>query len=538
MRARTLLMTAAMAALAGGAAAAPPAVVTQPDWLRKPTGEDMAEHYPQAAQVLGLEGRATLSCRVAATGRLTGCEVIDESPKDIGFAQATLAMADTFEMKPQSVNGQPVAGGYVRIPIVFRLPEAEPVTPPAAPAAPEMRRAAEQLVDALGVVEESMRHYDDVAKEIETTQEGAASGAARAAVAGAYREALAAHRADIREAYVRAFAAVFSEEELAAQARFQAAYGKLLRDPQVQAGMAAVTVDAMRAMRAAGHAAFCGRRDCGGPSAVQRVWRAAEARDDRIDIPQWDAIPDPADVAGPQLMTALGVEGVVRMTCRVADDGALKACAVDEEAPAGLGFGEAALKLTDAYRLSSLQLKAGGAGRKVTVRVGFPAADLGKPWEVPKPRSDKALAVARQMVVDSGLAKTTSLQTELQVANFESRTPTRADKAAYAEAIAAYRTGAAQGVATVGEDTARLWSSIYTEDQLTAIEAFYQTPAGKAQKDRQAELEIAAGQAFADLERKISADARRTYCQTHDCTPATPAQPAKAVKPEASTRKP
>jgi protein TonB len=50
-------------------------VITQPDWLRKPTGEDMARYYPDRAQRMNIEGRATISCTVTANGTLSNCTV-------------------------------------------------------------------------------------------------------------------------------------------------------------------------------------------------------------------------------------------------------------------------------------------------------------------------------------------------------------------------------------------------------------------------------------------------------------------------------
>ena len=39
-----------------------PSVITNPDWARKPSGEDIARYYPDRALRMEVEGRATLSC--------------------------------------------------------------------------------------------------------------------------------------------------------------------------------------------------------------------------------------------------------------------------------------------------------------------------------------------------------------------------------------------------------------------------------------------------------------------------------------------
>ncbi|HEV2532483.1 MAG TPA: TonB family protein [Phenylobacterium sp.] len=536
-----------MAALSfAPAAAAPPTrTITQPDWLQKPTGESMAEHYPVAAQALELEGSATIGCEVTAEGSLVRCKVLDEAPKDLGFGQASLAMANDFRMKPQSFNGQPVGGGYVRIPIMFRLPKGEdvagqaPALPPP-PRTPEDLQQARALTDVMRLVDGVMRRYADEAQKIETAPEGSASGAARAGAAGALREAAEKHRGDIRDAYARALAAVFSHDEMAAITAFQAAYGQVIRDPELQAIDIKLQAGSLGVLRDAAHAAFCAKRDCGSAQALQRVWRPADPRDNRIDNPQWAAAPDAETVvaAEPELMALLGVPGAVRMTCSVATAGALDSCSVDEEAPGGLGFGRAALTLSDAYRLGRIQLDAGGLGRRVIVRAGFPAPELPPPFKGPVASSPRTLALARQLVTGLGTGDTAKLQVELQVASFESKRPPGADKRIYDDAIDAYRVGMNAVMARYAEDLANAWAGRVPEDQLAAMVAFYDSPAGKAQRQRSDALDVAAKQTVTAVTEKIEADARTTYCATHDCIQAPTSQPAKAARPEPSTRTP
>ena len=67
---------------------------------------------------------------VARDGLLIHCKVLAEDPRGAGFGEAALKLSERFKMKPMSRDGQPVAGGVVRIPIKFRIP-----TPPAPPRA-------------------------------------------------------------------------------------------------------------------------------------------------------------------------------------------------------------------------------------------------------------------------------------------------------------------------------------------------------------------------------------------------------------------
>jgi hypothetical protein len=293
-------------------------------------------------------------------------------------------------------------------------------------------------------------------------------------------------------------------------------------------------------LRITGHTAFCAKHDCGSPESMQRVWRPADAKEGRIDNPQWAQVPDAGDIAsaGPELVSLLGVTGAVRMTCRVAENGPLKDCAAEEETPAGMGFGRAALKLADNYRLGRVQLEAGAIGRKVTVRVGFPPPELGPPYRPPSAHSARALALARQIANQFGAGDTGRLQTELQIAGYESKPPPGADPLIYEDAIAAFRTGSSQGRSTSIEMFANAWAATYSEEQLAAFTAFYDSAAGKAQQRRNDALTVATAQVATAVEIKIAAEARTIYCATHDCTAPPGAQPANAARPEPSTRKP
>lgn len=100
-----------------------PPMITQPSWSQLPSARDMARFYPERAQRRGVEGSATISCGVTATGALRACSIVGESPAGEGFGEAALKMSSRFKMRPMTRDGQAVSGGTVRIPIRFTLPD-------------------------------------------------------------------------------------------------------------------------------------------------------------------------------------------------------------------------------------------------------------------------------------------------------------------------------------------------------------------------------------------------------------------------------
>jgi hypothetical protein len=97
---------------------------------------------------MALAGRTEISCAVSALGTLENCRIVSEVPAGIGFGAASLSMAALFHMRPKTVDGAPVAGGEVRIPLQFALPPT-PVPPAAGATQPPVSAAALALARRL-----------------------------------------------------------------------------------------------------------------------------------------------------------------------------------------------------------------------------------------------------------------------------------------------------------------------------------------------------------------------------------------------------
>jgi protein TonB len=78
------------------------------------------------------------------------------------------------------------------------------------------------------------------------------------------------------------------------------------------------------------------------------------APDPVIGNPSWLRLPDADDLARhyPDQAVRLGVEGSATISCTVTARGSIGGCSVVSETPAGVGFGDAAVKLSRYFRMN------------------------------------------------------------------------------------------------------------------------------------------------------------------------------------------
>ncbi len=106
----------------GAATTNRPAGIVNPDWVKRPTPEEITSAWPTRALEHGVKGRAEISCRVNIQGLAEACSLISEFPKDFGFGDAALSLAPQFQFRPATRDGEPIAS-QVNVPVAFETPE-------------------------------------------------------------------------------------------------------------------------------------------------------------------------------------------------------------------------------------------------------------------------------------------------------------------------------------------------------------------------------------------------------------------------------
>ena len=96
----------------------------KPDWLERPTVDDMEWAYPAHAQRKEIDGKAVINCKVGYDGLLRDCRIVSEAPIGEDFGVAALALSQKFRMIPPDAGAANLPD--VTIPVVFQVPRSEP----------------------------------------------------------------------------------------------------------------------------------------------------------------------------------------------------------------------------------------------------------------------------------------------------------------------------------------------------------------------------------------------------------------------------
>jgi TonB family protein len=296
-----------VAAILASASPAFAEVISQPDWIEKPTQEEMWRVVPTEAARKGVPGEAFVECRVNVEGGLHACKVFHEAPLGMGFGEAALAMTPVFRMRPLTRDGKPYPDGIVRIPVRWKIEGPMPQTGASILRAPRWWKAPD--------FDQLIANYPAQAR--------------RAGVPG---------RVTLMCDYSKTggLSACEVHEEAPKRMGFGAAARKL--SPSFQGPSLSPELQ-RREIKAMVNVTF--------PT-------SALAGERRVGKPTWRQLPTVADVAKvyPEAARKAGIAGSALVKCRVVADGALEGCQPVRETPDGQGFGAAAASLAQLARMS------------------------------------------------------------------------------------------------------------------------------------------------------------------------------------------
>jgi TonB family protein len=301
-------------------------------WLERPSGQDIADAYPDRAQFARVTGQALLDCGIATDGRLDLCRVFGEAPPDWGFGRAALRLVPKFRTYPPPTEP---SGGEPRIfiPVYMHINYAPPPKPlilesPRWASAPSFK----DLADAFPAA--SKAEAGDVSFRCRVDPRSGALDAC---------ETLSEHPANQG----------FAGAARTLTPRFRVEMARWLRQP-----------DDDLAVEIKIHFAS--------PKSEDFLSR-------RIGPPTRIAWPGEADAAA-RFPTAAAAKGLTKgrgvASCAVAPDGRLRDCVPLAGEPDGLGFSEAAVQIASAMRMNPWTDAGGpvdGAHVQLPIRFDLPA---------------------------------------------------------------------------------------------------------------------------------------------------------------------
>ncbi len=90
------------------------------NWVKRPTGNDFAKHYPVKAAERGISGASALCCVVREDGSLD-CRSAAEAPAGLGFGAAAVKISRAFRISKADAIALRGRTARLEIPLTFRM---------------------------------------------------------------------------------------------------------------------------------------------------------------------------------------------------------------------------------------------------------------------------------------------------------------------------------------------------------------------------------------------------------------------------------
>ena len=219
------------------------------------------------AQLLRLDGSATITCQAEIDGRVDECRIVSETPVGVGFGAATLRTASYFTMNPATLDGKPIRS-EVTIPLRWQLapgtgqgmPTAEPTLIAVSATSLELARQIVALEDPAARIHASWQPMlDRQAAEIVANGEAQSGQLALDALRQGLEETIGAEV----ERRAHDLAAQMKESELRSTVAFLKTQGGKSWLTADQSADRAQSKDFMLRLSGAARAHLCARTSCG-----------------------------------------------------------------------------------------------------------------------------------------------------------------------------------------------------------------------------------------------------------------------------------
>ena len=201
--------------------------------------------------------------------------------------------------------------------------------------------------------------------------------------------------------------------------------------------------------------------------------------------PEWRTRPTSEEFARdfPPLAWMLQVDGKVSMSCTVEIDGSVDKCHILDEAPIGLGFGAAALRMATQFALKPAALDGRPILAEVTIPLRFhhETQDAVDPAEPPlKPATPAALAIATRLVELEGYRARYQAGTQQWMDGLNGQIVLAGDPTATQPLIDALRQASQDALEKAIQYRVHDEAAALSEADLSAAVTFLQSPAGQA----------------------------------------------------------
>lgn len=257
-----------------------------------------------------------------------------------------------------------------------------------------------------------------------------------------------------------------------------------------------------------------------------------------ITNPDWAQIPTGEDMARyyPPLAQYLALTGRVVISCTVTSAGALSDCAVEKEAPSGIGFADAALKLSSLFKMRPMTLdKTPVGGASVRIPINFALGVPAPPKETKSPElSEHSLQLARQVLSAAHIPEDLAAQDERWLAQmknvverFTSNEPDgqRTEQAildARRQSLVAIRPQLLEGVT-------KAYAEVYSDSELASLAEMLRTPIGQLWIVRREKINALNAAVETQGQLRGQAEFVRLLCQRLACPPPAPAEAPSAA---------